>query len=153
VWVPDVPTGNYVVHAQLAPEVGRASWWEGFTVTEGSVYVPPLVPAPPTTPTDGTVGISQRQNVVKEKTSRGTTVTLQNISEDYDYIQVLKRKGKKGNRSWKQVRYVKIDNEFVKGDRENFSILFSRKGVYKVHLKAGPGLAGNMKVAWLRVKK
>jgi len=153
VWVPDVPAGNYVVHAQLAPEVGRASWWEGFTVTEGSVYVPPLVPAPPTTPTDGTVGISKRQNVVKEKTARGTTVTLQNISENYDYIQVLKRKGKKGNRSWKQVRYVKIDNEFVAGDRENFSILFSRKGVYKVNLKAGPGLSGSMKVAWLRVKK
>lgn len=35
VTVPDIPSGNYVIHAVLAPEVGRASYWDGFYVTDG----------------------------------------------------------------------------------------------------------------------
>ncbi len=30
--VPDIPPGVYVVHAILAPTVGRASYWDGFSV-------------------------------------------------------------------------------------------------------------------------
>lgn len=35
--VPDVPAGMYVIHAQLAPAVGRASFWEGFRVERADV--------------------------------------------------------------------------------------------------------------------
>lgn len=38
--VPDVPPGNYVIHAVLAPEVGRASFWDGFIVRERSAPAP-----------------------------------------------------------------------------------------------------------------
>jgi hypothetical protein len=31
--VPDIPTGVYVIHAVLAPTVGRASYWDGFYVS------------------------------------------------------------------------------------------------------------------------
>jgi len=34
VTVPDVPAGVYVIHAQLAADVGRASYWDGFTVLD-----------------------------------------------------------------------------------------------------------------------
>lgn len=30
--VPDIPAGVYPIHAVLAPEVGRATYWSGFTV-------------------------------------------------------------------------------------------------------------------------
>ncbi len=40
VTVPDVPPGVYVIHAVLAPDVGRASYWDGFTVQSRATSVP-----------------------------------------------------------------------------------------------------------------
>lgn len=40
VTVPDVQPGVYVIHAVLAPDVGRASYWEGFTVQARTATVP-----------------------------------------------------------------------------------------------------------------
>jgi len=53
--VPDVPPGTYVVHAVLAPDVGRASFWGGFNVTPRSATPDPN---PGTTPGPGQPGES-----------------------------------------------------------------------------------------------
>jgi serine protease len=52
--VPDVPPGTYVVHAVLAPDVGRASFWDGFNVTPRSATTPD--PNPGATPGPGQPG-------------------------------------------------------------------------------------------------
>ena len=46
VTVPDIPEGVYVVHAILAPEVGRASYWPGFLVRAAGAAPPPSAAAP-----------------------------------------------------------------------------------------------------------
>jgi len=38
--VPNIAPGVYVIHAVLAPEVGRASYWDGYTVTSGAPFTP-----------------------------------------------------------------------------------------------------------------
>lgn len=43
--VPDVPAGVYVIHAVLAPDVGRASFWSGFTVQGRSAPAPGTPPS------------------------------------------------------------------------------------------------------------
>ena len=47
--VPDLPPGTYVVHAVLAPTVGRASFWDGFTVHASAT---PSSDPSPQTPVD-----------------------------------------------------------------------------------------------------
>ena len=49
VTVPDIPPGTYVVHAVLAPTVGRASFWEGFSVRPSTSNASEVAP---TTPVD-----------------------------------------------------------------------------------------------------
>ncbi len=49
VTVPDLPPGTYVVHAVLAPTVGRASFWDGFTVHASAA---PSSDPSPQTPVD-----------------------------------------------------------------------------------------------------
>jgi serine protease len=54
VTVPDIPAGIYVVHAILAPDVGRASFWDGFSVTARGSASP--APVPGATPIPGAPG-------------------------------------------------------------------------------------------------
>ena len=67
VTVPDIPPGVYVVHAVLAPEVGRASYWPGFSVL-----------APGSTP------VAQVPSGVGETLpSKGTPQTVTGTSVDF----------------------------------------------------------------------
>ncbi len=50
VTVPSVPPGVYVIHAQLAPAVGRASWWVGFHVLAQTGATPVSPPNPGASP-------------------------------------------------------------------------------------------------------
>jgi len=89
--VPDVPPGVYVVHAVLAPSVGRASFWEGFSVTARSATIGAPVPgsapatgkkpsvAPGTMPTAEFVAFKGK----KTKMTRATRSKLAGIAEDY----------------------------------------------------------------------
>lgn len=52
--VPDIPPGVYVIHDVLAPEVGRASFWEGFHVLPRSAATPVTGTPPALGTTPGT---------------------------------------------------------------------------------------------------
>ncbi len=65
VTVPNIPSGVYVIHAVLAPEVGRASYWAGYHVlapTIGSAP-PAATPAPGTTPPGASTSASAAEIV------------------------------------------------------------------------------------------
>ena len=65
VTVPNIPSGVYVIHAVLAPEVGRASYWAGYHVlapTVGSAP-PAATPAPGTTPPGASTSASAAEIV------------------------------------------------------------------------------------------
>ena len=106
-WVPSVVPGNYVIHAQLAPTVGRASWWAGFTVTETApIVVPPTAENPVTIQQqegNETVTNTPRSNPIK-KVGKKTVVTLEFDSSDYTSIRTYKWLPKK--KRWKEVRYT-----------------------------------------------
>jgi len=75
VTVPDVPPGVYVIHAVLAPEVGRASFWDGFAVTPRSAGAPAGAPAQPSKP--GSVDqVTEVREVADYVTFRGTSTAL-----------------------------------------------------------------------------
>ena len=89
--VPDVPPGVYVVHAVLAPSVGRASFWEGFTVLarSGSASAPaagstPVAGKPPQS-VAGTVPAAEFVSFTGKKTkmTRATRSKLAGIARDF----------------------------------------------------------------------
>lgn len=79
VTVPDIPAGVYVVHAVLAPEVGRASFWDGFAVTPRSASAPAGSPASsPAQPGKPATGeqVGESGEVADYLTFRGTSTAL-----------------------------------------------------------------------------
>ncbi len=77
VTVPDIPTGVYVIHAVLAPTVGRASYWDGFFVSPPVASSTPVGPSPSSgspSPTTGTGGITTRGDFVTFK-GKSTVLT------------------------------------------------------------------------------
>ena len=126
VWVPAVVPGNYVIHAQLAPEVGRASWWAGFAVTETApIVVPPTAENPVTIQQqedNKTVTNTPRSNPIK-KVGKKTVVTLEFDSSDYTSIRTYKWQSKK--KRWKEVRYTATFDDGIQ-------MSFKKKGKYRV---------------------
>jgi hypothetical protein len=90
--VPDVPPGVYVVHAVLAPSVGRASFWEGFSVLEGSAGATPSASSGTPVvgkPADVVAGTQPAAEFVaftgnKTKMTRATRSKLAEIAETFD---------------------------------------------------------------------
>ena len=90
--VPDVPPGVYVVHAVLAPTVGRASFWEGFSVLEGSAGATPSASSGTPVvgkPADVVAGTQPAAEFVaftgnKTKMTRATRSKLAEIAETFD---------------------------------------------------------------------
>lgn len=89
--VPDVPPGVYVVHAVLAPSVGRASFWDGFSVLAGSgAALPPSSAGAPVVgkPADVVAGTLPAAEFVafsgnKTKMTRATRSKLAEIARDF----------------------------------------------------------------------
>jgi len=71
--VPDIPPGVYVIHAVLSPTVGRASYWDGFSVISGSSGST----ASSSAPSDTSTGPSPD---VPQVASRGDFVTFKGKS-------------------------------------------------------------------------
>ena len=124
-WVPSVTPGNYVIHAQLAPTVGRASWWAGFSVTETApIVVPPTAENPVTIQSqpDNETVTTPRSNPIK-KVGKKTVVTLEFDSSDYTSIRTYKWLPKK--KRWKEVRYTATFDDGIQ-------MSFKKKGKYRV---------------------
>lgn len=88
--VPDIPDGIYPIHAQLAPEVGRATYWAGFSVNRSIVEKP----APEThsvVASEDSPGMSVLMNPVKSrKLGRGVVVVDRAAAQQAQSI-ILKR--------------------------------------------------------------
>ncbi|HEV8024216.1 MAG TPA: hypothetical protein VGP37_04945, partial [Candidatus Nanopelagicales bacterium] len=89
--VPDVPPGVYVVHAVLAPSVGRASFWDGFSVLAGTgAAMPSSSTGSPVVgkPADVVAGTQPAAEFVaftgnKTKMTRATRSKLAEIARDF----------------------------------------------------------------------
>lgn len=89
--VPDVPPGVYVVHAVLAPSVGRASFWDGFSVLAGTgAAMPSSSTGAPVVgkPADVVAGTQPAAEFVaftgnKTKMTRATRSKLAEIARDF----------------------------------------------------------------------
>jgi len=71
--VPDIPTGVYVIHAVLAPTVGRASYWDGF-------YVSAPVASPTPSGSTPASGLPSPATGTATNTTRGDFVTFKGKS-------------------------------------------------------------------------
>ena len=96
VTVPDLPPGTYVVHAVLAPTVGRASFWDGFTVhasatpsSDPSPQTPVDVPVPDT-PTSEPEASAEFLSFSGKKSalSKATRSKLANLVKTYSGQEV-----------------------------------------------------------------
>ena len=111
VTVPDIPPGTYVVHAQLAPEVGRASYWGGFSVRPSTSNAAEAVP---TTPVDlsmpATPKIEPEQSATllsfkgkKTKLNKGTRRALSSLAAQFndaeDSVVILAYSNPKGTKA------------------------------------------------------
>jgi len=84
--VPDLGPGVYVIHAVLAPEIGRASFWDGYRVTGrgSSVSTSPVVEKEPPTLVSSPSGTTAQLLAFKGKRvklSRAVRAELSAIAE------------------------------------------------------------------------
>ncbi len=111
VTVPDIPPGTYVVHAQLASEVGRATYWGGFSVrpsTSNASEVAPSTPANLSMPASPNIEPEQSATLLtfkgkKTKLNKGTRRALSSLVEQLadaeDSVVILAYSNRKGTKA------------------------------------------------------
>jgi serine protease len=141
--VPDIPPGVYIVHAVLAPEVGRTSYWPGFSVTArsaASVHASPT-PSPATETPDATADAPDTAELLTFP-ARSTALTpamrskLERLAQSYDGVEVrgtirafTDQRGASGSRRLATLRAQGIRQHLIKsGLRGSLDISIQRGG-------------------------
>ena len=111
VTVPDIPPGTYVVHAILAPTVGRASFWEGFSVrpsTSNVSEVAPSTPADLSMPETANIEPEQsatllafkgKKTKLNKETRRALSSLVRQLTDAEDSVVILAYSSPKGTKA------------------------------------------------------
>jgi outer membrane protein OmpA-like peptidoglycan-associated protein len=111
VTVPDIPPGTYVVHAVLAPTVGRASFWEGFSVrpsTSSTSEVAPSTPVDLSMPATPKIEPEQsatllafkgKRTKLNKATRRALSAVAAQFNEAEDSVVILAYSSPKGTKA------------------------------------------------------
>jgi subtilisin family serine protease len=122
--VPDVPPGVYVIHVVLAPTVGRASFWDGFSVLPRSGSAP--------TPVAGGAPV-----VGKEPQSIAGTVP----AAEFVAFKGNQTKMTRATRS----KLAELARDFVKSDDEAVIVTYTNAKRTKKSLRRAEKRANNMR--------
>ena len=122
--VPDIPPGVYVIHVVLAPTVGRASFWDGFSVLPRSGSAP--------TPVAGGAPV-----VGKEPQSIAGTVP----AAEFVAFKGNQTKMTRATRS----KLAELARDFVKSDDEAVIVAYTNAKGTKKSLRRAEKRANNMR--------
>ncbi|NKB92592.1 MAG: hypothetical protein GKR85_10040 [Candidatus Nanopelagicales bacterium] len=111
VTVPDIAPGTYVVHAVLAPTVGRASFWEGFSVrpsASNASEVAPSTPANLSMPASPNIEPEQsatllafkgKKTKLNKATRRALSSLVKRLTDAEDSVVILAYSNPKGTKA------------------------------------------------------